>query len=77
MPKVLPRLLSDEFIERHHYHVVDTMAGELLGMFASLYCAAQSALHGNSSLKHVRNMKLDYNYTIAEMKAEQKRLRIY
>jgi|SRR5579863_1771324 len=66
-----PIVLSPAFLKLHHFHVLNTQTGELLGMFASLYCAAQTALDthvhdGSYALKFVRDTKTGYDFTYTE-----------
>lgn len=59
--RVLPRVLSEAFVKRHSFHVLDNETGRLVGMFASLYCAAQTAMHGNRK-KHVMSVESGAKY---------------
>jgi hypothetical protein len=68
--KVSPITLSPAFYEIHHYHVRTQTTegdGELIGMFASLYCAAQTALTDRRQERYVRDTKagIDHDYGLS------------
>ena len=50
--KITEIKLSPEFYACHHWHVLEVGTDKLIGMFASLYCAAKTALDSPSYLMY-------------------------
>ena len=56
---------SAEFRARHPYHVIEN--GEVVGMFASLFCAAHSVSGIDSRGRQVVDSRTGYEFTVREM----------